>query len=165
MDREPIEDIEIEIIPAKNAHIDGILEIWKEFMDFHREIDPCFTRSEDAHLNFGNHLRDVINSENNQILIAVYQGRVIAYSIAEIHERPPVFKQRTYGLISDLAVKSDYRRRGIGSQMLNKMIEWFASHSVTRIELRVVSENTVGYSFWKKHGFRDYMHCLYVKRK
>lgn len=160
-----METKKVEITPAKDSHVSEIIEIWKEFMDFHKDIDPFFTRSEDGHVAMRTHVHDIIDSQDAQVLVALDNKHVVAYSIAEIHTRPPVFQQRTCGFISDLAVKSDYQRKGIGSRMVHTMVEWFASRGITRIELRVVSKNKVGYSFWKKHGFRDYMHDLYVDRK
>ena len=155
----------LEIVPADTTHIREILEVWKEFMDFHKDIDPVFARSKDGHITMGEHLHDLIQSEEAQVLVALDKGHVVAYSIAEIHNRPPVFQYRAYGAISDLAVKSDYRRRGIGEKLLHTMFAWFESHSMDRIELRVASKNEVGYSFWKKHGFQDYMHTLRLYRK
>jgi len=49
--------------------------------------------------------------------------------------------------------------------MLAKIFEWFESRNMDRIELRVLAKNQIGYSFWKKHGFKDYMHVLYLNRK
>lgn len=158
-------DVEIEIIQADTTHISEILELWKEFMDFHKDIDPLFVRSTDGHLSMREHIQDLITSETAQVLVALDKNRVVAYAIAEIQTRPPVFKYRTFGAISDLAVMSEYRRKGIGEKMLQKMIEWFELHDMDRIELRVASENEIGYNFWRKHGFRDYMHVLRAYRR
>jgi ribosomal protein S18 acetylase RimI-like enzyme len=104
----------------------------------------------------------LIKKETTQVLVALHRDRVVAYSIAETHQRPPLFEQNECGLISDLAVKSSYRRKGIGEKLLQEMLKWFAARGLRRIELRVLSANEVGYNFWKKQGFRDYMHILYL---
>jgi len=38
----------MEIVPAKDSHIPEIIELWKEFMNFHREMDTRFPMSTDA---------------------------------------------------------------------------------------------------------------------
>lgn len=157
--------MEIEIHPAEDSHIPGIIEIWKELMDFHKDIDPLFTRTEDGHVAFADHMNKLIHSEDAQVLVALDKEAVVAYSVSEIFARPPVFQHRISGFISDLAVRSNYQRKGIGEQMLCRMFEWFKSRNICRIELRVASKNEIGYSFWKKHGFQDYMHILYLQRK
>lgn len=157
--------VTVDVVPAGVLHVPGILEVWKEFMDFHRDIDPFFTRSEDAHISFGKYLEEAVKSEKTHILVAVDNAAVVAYSISEICERPPVFQDRTYGVISDLAVTSDYQRKGIGTTMLQDILQWFESHHIDRIELRVVAGNEVASSFWKKHGFQEYMRILYKPGK
>ena len=89
---------------------------------------------------------------------------MVGYSIAETGRYPPVLERQTYGLISDMAVKSGYRRRGIGEQILAEMYKWFESRNLERIELSVAAKNKIGYSFWKKNGFKDYIHRLYLDR-
>lgn len=154
----------MEIVLAKDSHLPEIIEIWKEFMDFHKSVDPYFARSEDGHLNFGKFVKELIKKEDSQVLVALEQDRVVAYSIAQIAKRPPAFQDQTYGFISDVAVKSNYQRKGIGERILAKIYEWFESHNIDRVELRVAAKNQLGYSFWKKHGFKDYIHILYLNR-
>jgi ribosomal protein S18 acetylase RimI-like enzyme len=154
----------VEIAPAADRHIPEIVEIWKEFIDYHRGIDPFFTRREDGHVNFERFVRGLIGSDDSQVLVAMDDGSVVAYSIARIGEYPPAYTREVHGLICDMAVKSGYRRQGIGERMLKQMLAWFESRNLKRIELHVVARNTTGYSFWKKHGFKDYMHILYVDR-
>ena len=133
-------------------------------MDYHKSLDTFFSRREEGHLNFQKYIRDLIKSNAAQVLVALDKENVVGYSISLIQFYPPVFKQRVYGLINDIAIKETYRRKGLGEQMLSKIFQWFKSHGLDRIELRVSVRNKIGYSFWKKHGFKDYMHVLFLKR-
>jgi ribosomal protein S18 acetylase RimI-like enzyme len=153
------------IIPAASSHIPGIVTVWKELMDFHGDIDPFFARSRNGHIHFATYVRDLITSDDAQVLVAIDQGKVVAFSISYVHVYPPIFRVKRGGFISDLAVTSRYRRRGIGGKMLEKIVEWFASRGLDRIELRVAAHNEIGYNFWKKHGFEDYMHVMYKTRE
>ena len=153
----------MEILVATDKHIPGIIELWKEYMDFHKDIDPYLSRGEDGHIKFENQLRDLMKSEDTLLLVALDKGHVIGYSLC-LNPRTLVLKSETYGFISDMVVQSNYRRQGIGEQMLAKIYEWFESRNIDRIELTVVAKNQVGYSFWRKHGFKDYIHRLYLDR-
>jgi len=155
----------MEVIAATESHVPEIVEMWKDFMDIHRDIDPFFTRRKDAHTNFKKFLRELIQSQDAQVLVAIYEGQVIAYSISQIQKHPPIYENEIYGFISDLSVDPAYQRKGIGEAMLHKMFDWFASCNIKRVELHVAAKNQIGYSFWKKHGFRDYVHILYVTRE
>jgi len=153
------------IILAEESHIPQIIEVWKEFMDYHRKLDSFFSRRDDGHLNFEKYINELMKSNEAQVLVALDEGNVVGYSIALLQYYPPVFKHRVYGVINDLAIKETHRRRGIGEQILSRMYKWFKSHDLDRIELRVSINNPIGYSFWKKHGFEDYMHVLYLEKE
>ena len=127
---------------------------------FHK--DPYFARTEEGSSKFEEWLRSLMKSDNALVLVAREDGQVIAYSLSQICKRHPLFKEVDYGYIYDLAVKSEYRRRGIGEQILGKILEWFKSRQIGRIELMVLAKNQIGYSFWKKHGFVVVAHRMFL---
>ncbi|NIQ04567.1 MAG: GNAT family N-acetyltransferase [Candidatus Korarchaeota archaeon] len=151
----------VKIERAQERHIPDIIEIWKEFMDFHKERDSFFTRSKEGHVKFEEYLKEVMTSERAQVLVALEEKKMIAYLLASIAEHPPVFERSTYGSINDLAVKREHRRQEIGSRLLTQVQEWFSQHGVKRIEVRVATENEVAVSFWRKHGFKEYLKRMY----
>jgi ribosomal protein S18 acetylase RimI-like enzyme len=154
----------MEIKIAEESHIPAIVELWKEFADYHRDIEPIYTRTGNASRLFREHIKKLMESEDSQVLIALDKGEGVAYSIAQISKRPALFDQTEFGFISDLGVRSDYRRKGVGEQVLNKIFEWFKSRGIERVELLVLSENTAAVSFWKKHGFGVYAHRMFLSQ-
>lgn len=151
----------MEVVKALNSDIPAILEIWKELMDFHVPFDSRYTLSDDAEESMGKNLERLIAAEDALVIMAVENTKVLGFGIARIDKYPPVFVKQTCGTIEDLAVSSGHRRRGIGELVLKEMLDWFRSQGIDRVELKVASVNTVGYSFWRKHGFTDYMHIMY----
>ncbi len=150
----------IEIVPAGFSHVSGMLKVWQELMAFHRSIDPYFATSKEAPLRMARWIRKFIRSRNGQAFVALDKGKVIAIATIKIENYPPVFRCKKYGEIDMLAVKSGYRRCGIGKRLLAEIRKWFAVHKIKRIELAVASKNKIGCSFWQKQGFKDYMHML-----
>ena len=155
----------MKVVPAADLHVSEIVEIWKEFMDFHSDIDPFLTRRDDGHEYFEKFIREKIESDDSLVLAATDNDKVIGFSLVFISKHPPVLKLERYGFIDDVAVRSGYRRRGVGTAMLAKILEWFESKDITRIELNVVPSNREGYSFWIKNGFRDFTHTLCMDKK
>ena len=90
----------MDFIEATDKHIPEIVELWIEFMDHHKDIDPRFPMRTDAHLNFEKHLREIIDSEDTQVLVILDDDRVIAYSVAEISRYAPIFERESYGAFS-----------------------------------------------------------------
>jgi ribosomal protein S18 acetylase RimI-like enzyme len=155
----------MKIVPATDLNVAEIVDIWKEFMDFHSDIDPFITRRDDGHKIFEKFVRENIESDDSLVLVATDSDNVIGFSLVFISNRPPVLKSEKYGFIDDMAVRSGYRRMGAGTAMLAKINEWFESKDITRIELNVIPNNREGYSFWAKNGFRVFRHTLYMDKK
>lgn len=155
----------MDIVTGAESHIPEIVKIWKELMDLHENIDPFFARSEKGHIHFADRIRKLIAKDDAAVFVAVCNGLVTGYAIAMVHVYPEIFKERMSGFISDVAVKSGCRRQGIGEKLLLRMLEWFSEKGLTRVELRVALKNEIGYNFWKKHGFEEYMRVLCLKNK
>lgn len=145
---------------ASESHIPKIVELWKEFIDFHKGIDSFYTRSKDGHVKFGEYIGRLLTEDDSLVLVALHAEEVVGFGIARILEYPPVFEADKYGDLIDLGVTADYRRSGIGEMMLDSILEWYRSRGISRIELRVVPKNRIGYSFWRKHGFEECTHTL-----
>ena len=150
----------MEIVEATEMHTQGIVELWIEFMKYHEKIDRIFTTSEDAPLKFRSYLIEAIESDDSHVQVTLEKNEVVAYSISRITNYPPVFEIIPRGEIIELAVRSDQRGKGIGEKMLSNILSWFKERSITRIELRVAVKNTIGYNFWKRHGFKEYLSVL-----
>ena len=133
-------------------------------MDFHKDLGPPFPLRQNAHIKWQEHLRELMKSGDNHVLVVLDNNHVIGFTISQIKNHGEMWEHDNFGFISDMAVKAEYRRKGIGEQMLTRINEWLESRYIDRIELDVISQNQVGYSFWKKHGFKNYIHHLYLDR-
>ena len=145
---------------AQMGDVDAIRELWKEFFDFHGKNDSFFTRSDDGHEHFGRFFQSCIDKDNYRVIVATADGQVVGYGIAVINQRPPVYKNRRYGYVQDIAVTADYRRRGLGEQMYMDMTDWFDKEGVDCVELYVAASNEVSQLFWGKMGFQALMKRL-----
>ena len=58
------------------------------------------------------------------------------------------------GHIISIAVKKEFRRRGIGSMLLKLFIEELRKKNVRTVYLEVSTENKGAIKFYRKHGFR-----------
>ena len=94
----------MKVIPAADSHLPEMIEIWREFMDFHSDLDPFLERREDGHEHFEKYVREKIDSDDAKVLVATDDGKVIGFSIIYISNHPPVLKTERYGHIDSLAV-------------------------------------------------------------
>ncbi len=79
-------------------------------------------------------------------MVAEHAERVVGFMIYELH------KTRLH--ILNFAVAADLRRRGIGRQMIEKLVGKLSSQRRTRISLEVRETNLAAQVFFRTHGFR-----------
>ncbi len=151
----------LRIEEACEEHILPIVEVWKEFVDLHAERDPLFTRSRTGHVTFSSWVRELIASSDAQVLVALEGEAVVGYTLTMAKEYPPVYERTAYAEVTDMAVSQGHRRQGIGTALLGRVRAWCRDRGLDRIELRMVPSNPMASAFWRKHGFRDYVHVMY----
>jgi ribosomal protein S18 acetylase RimI-like enzyme len=57
------------------------------------------------------------------------------------------------GMINDMFILYDYRRRGVGKLLYDELKKWFAFKQLEYIELTVHVHNKIGQEAWAKYGF------------
>jgi ribosomal protein S18 acetylase RimI-like enzyme len=157
--------MDIMVRAAEHGDIPRLVQLWNELMDHHAAIDPYFQKSEAGPANFERFVSSLLLLDDSRVLVAVDGGVVVGYCIGQVMMRPPVFKREVHGFITDMTVTAPCRRSGVGSRLLGAMMEWFDAKHIDRVELNVVPGNAAGVNFWRKQGFRDYMHVLYRERE
>jgi GNAT superfamily N-acetyltransferase len=53
-------------------------------------------------------------------------------------------------------VDAQYRRTGLGQQLLDHLLTWAREQGSTRVELQFIDNNRVAENFWSKMGFQPY---------
>ncbi len=79
-------------------------------------------------------------------MVAEHEDRVVGFMIYELH------KNRIH--VHNFAVAREYRRRGVGSQMVAKLIAKLSSQRRSRVVLEVRETNLAAQLFFRENGFR-----------
>jgi GNAT superfamily N-acetyltransferase len=153
----------IKVTEAGEYHIKQIDELWLEFMRFHESIDPLFKPRESAIPGFEQEQRRLMGPEDGLVLAAMDKERVVGFALAELRGPHKAYHLDRYGAIDTVAVTQEYRRKGVGEQMVRRILDWFRENGIIRVELEVLARNQVSYSFWRKQGFNDYRHRLFTR--
>lgn len=150
---------------ASSSDTSSILELWKQLMKFHSERDSWFEMCEEGCTGFAEHIKHCLNDDRAVLLVAEVSGSIVGYCLAEMVQRQPVFCERSFAVISDLAVDEQFRRNGVGCELAGEMLRLLRDQGVERIEVTVAICNEVSTSFWHKMGFTPYMEKLYLTEK
>jgi len=89
---------------------------------------------------------DVLRGEQWQSLVAEYDNQIIGYACfmmaaGEAH-------------LANIAVHSDYRRKSVAQQLLDRILQTVPQHGCTMILLEVRQSNYAARAFYERSGFR-----------
>jgi ribosomal-protein-alanine N-acetyltransferase len=92
------------------------------------------------------YLLGIFKAWPNGTLMAKVNGETVGYVIGKKNEES--------GLVVSIAVKKEWRRKGIGKELMEKLIENFKKERVKIIFLHVREENREAINFYQKLGFK-----------
>jgi ribosomal protein S18 acetylase RimI-like enzyme len=154
---------EVRVREATDADIGRVVELWCEFQDYHGDLDPLFRRAEAGEESFREWVCRPLEEDHGLLLVAEAGGAIVAYLLGGEMSRPGIFAQRRAGMVYDLAVTASHRRRGIGSALVERALEWFSGRGLTLLQCGVVMANEPARAFWRRFGFHP-LHEMLVRR-
>lgn len=95
------------------------------------------------------HVKELLESKQSYGLEYVKDGKVIGFILGT----SMLFSYGRTFEINDLAVDPDYQNKGIGKQLLERMIEDIKAQGIVGIHL-ITSAHGVLPEFYEKYGFR-----------
>jgi GNAT superfamily N-acetyltransferase len=140
---------------ANEANIERLIELRLALQD---HMERCNSRiwrlSAQGREGAGEHLSQIFSDENAVIFVAVSDdGEIVGMIIGRI-ETSDKYVPSTAGTIRLLFVSESWRRRGIGSGLVRRLYQFFASRGIEAISVRYVVGNDEAVQFWTKIGFK-----------
>ena len=83
------------------------------------------------------------------VIVADYRGQIVGLILCRDHLHP--FLRGMVQLA--LCVDKHHRRRGVGSSLLSKAIEWAEDAGIRRLQLAVIANNTAALATYRKMDF------------
>lgn len=151
MDRAFINKLKIK--NCLETDIDAIIVLCKELM-ITQSYRGAVNDPENQRLYRDSLLRS-IREEPRGCFVAILDGETIgfarAYTITETQKFNP---RRKIGIIGPCEVKKDYRRKGIGTLLIESCFEYLKCKECTYVMLHVYCTNIYALRFYEKLGFR-----------
>jgi GNAT superfamily N-acetyltransferase len=144
--------------PATPEDRETIADLWRELMDFHRDLDPeAFDLARDARERWLDAFDGWMVDEDCCVLVADASDELVGFIIGHIGERRAVYQERSEGLIGDTYVAESWRRRGVGRLLVAHLTQWFRRREVSQICVGLAAANPVSNAFWRALGFRPHL--------
>ncbi len=129
-------------------------ELWLEMVAYHRQFDAImFNASEQGAKFYQESIISRLNDPNTRVLVAEEDSKVVGYVLGMIVDIvAEVFQPVRSGFLADIYVHSDYRRNGIGRELVERLVLWFQSNEITYYEWHVAEKNRDAVQFWQSMG-------------
>ena len=139
---------------AEAADAERIGDLWAEMVAYHAALDPLTFRPADGGAErYARGILDRLGDADARLLVAEMDGVVVGYVngvIADITTE--LFMPLRCGLLADIYLQAAYRRRGLGKQLVERLMIWFRSRRVNHFEWHVSAGNHEALAFWRAIG-------------
>jgi len=90
-------------------------------------------------------------------VVAEEDGRIVGFMLCLLEPNVPVYRERKIGVISDVYVKEERRRKGLAKKMFDFAAKWFKKNKVRTVRLNVAADNLEARAAWRMLGFEPFM--------
>lgn len=139
---------------AGHADAERIGELWAEMVAHHAILDPLTFRPTEAGADlYARGIVDRLTDADARVLVSEDEREIVGFAngvIADITSE--MFEPLRCGFLADIYVQTDYRRRGFGAKMVERMMIWFRSRGARQFEWHVSARNREALAFWHSFG-------------
>lgn len=140
------------------AEIDDLIPLWEQQYQYHYDLDSYYYVANSAELSqkFKDYLRESINYDNPNILIARDENKIVGF-ITYCIEHESYFDTNIthYGFVKELCVDEHARGKNIGTKLLTVVEEFFISQHVFDIKLISSAFNKDALAFYDRLGYSN----------
>ncbi len=140
--------LELKIEKVKEEELPKLVDIYLRAYKGLEEY--AYTHPEDVR----SYLRWLYNRDKNGFFVAKLNGKIVGFVAGDANW----FSRRerkNVGAIHEIVVDPDYQGHGIGTALMNKILEYFKEKGLDTAELWVGDENYKAINFYKKFGFHE----------
>ncbi len=150
---------------TRMREIDRVAALWALITEHHATLDPLFRmrRGAVAEGELRELLRALHRDPDAEILVYDRDGTPEGLCIVRIDRAPPILEETERAEITDLGVRFELRRSGVGRQLVEAAQDWVRDRGVERIEIQVARGNREGQAFWRAIGYADLMDVLHKR--
>ncbi|GAB3400635.1 GNAT family N-acetyltransferase [Flindersiella endophytica] len=147
---------EVRIRPMRSPDdIEAVVDLYTEEATWHSDHWPEDYRAPEFGEDFRKYLREP--PETTCRIVAEAGNRLVGFVTGHLEPEPKQGVVRHDGpfvIVADVAVTSEYRRRGIATRLLDALEGWATEHGATSLVLYVHAGNEPAKNLYEKRGFR-----------
>jgi len=143
----------IKIRPAVIADWEVLCEFEQGLIEFERQFNNTLSVGKISYYD----IKELIADELTQLLVAEYEGQLIASGFVRIQNAKPYVKHKKFAYLGFMYTAPAFRGRGINKIVVDRLIEWARNKKVYELLLGVYGENEGAIKAYQKAGFNPFM--------
>jgi len=145
--------MEIKIRQAGMPDLDILKDFQSKLVEFERPFDPTIKEGHAEYYNLENKLK----SSNVLFLIAESGGKPAGCGFGEIMKSVKWSRHKYKGFVSMMFVEEEFRGKGIGGMIVERIVEWFRKKKIKDVRLQAYEENEAAVKAYMKSGFKSHI--------
>jgi ribosomal protein S18 acetylase RimI-like enzyme len=149
--------VEMIIREATARDYDGLCAIISEVDKLHRDNLPWMFQEPDGPARDRDFILGSIADEAVSIFVAETEGQLVGFVHILVREALdiPIFVPRRYAVVDNLAVKEEFRQKGIGRALMNEAHDWAVAKGADTVKLNVYEFNESALAFYRRLGYKS----------
>jgi ribosomal protein S18 acetylase RimI-like enzyme len=144
----------IHVRKPREEDLDQLADLIKRFYLFNEEFDPAWSIVPDPDNSARTLAKEYIEG-SGKTLVALIDSTIVGYIHAEIRENK-MLEAGKLGVITEIYVHPQARRRGIASRLVEEMQALLSEEKIRHIAAEFPAQNFVAKEFYSKLKFRPY---------
>lgn len=140
---------DFEFINGAIELLDDVKPLWERLSSHHEENSINF-KEKFKKLTFENRINKLINDNNLKVNVDLIKdkttGLYIGYCISTVNNS-------LVGELSSIYIEKEYRKVGLGHELITKSLAWQNDNNVKTKIIGVVAGNEKALGFYEKYGF------------
>jgi GNAT superfamily N-acetyltransferase len=150
----------ITIRALTDADIPGVCARIAEHQDYHRALEPQWPAGAAVADAYFAYLQAQCAAHLGQIFVAAEGDAIAGFVCVVADKRGSPDDPARHAFVHDLYVAHEFRRRGIGKQLMRTVETFALSHGVTEVRLTALEGNQDAHDLYGTLGFRGYARVL-----
>lgn len=157
--------MDIVVRTVKIEDLEKINVLYKEVDELHIEKYPDLFKTPAEEGRRKKYIEEAIESSDREIFIAEKDGDIAGLAEVIITKNQPFSVKRDirWVALDNLVVSSKYKKMGIGSMLVDCVIDWARDWNINRIELKVYEKNEEALRFYINKGFETLNRTMFLK--
>ena len=147
------DDIKLVIRRAESGDLPVLLEFEQGIIRDERPFDPTIAPDPIHYYP----LSELLDSERACVLVAVFEGVVVASGMARKWPARQYLDHSEFGFLGFMYTRPEFRGKGINRRITDQLVCWCEEQGLEEIRLTVYSGNQSAIRAYEKAGFRSHI--------